>query len=163
MKAMNRIVTSESLFGFCRLVVVLVCLAGLLVVAGSAQAVLVEQGTITDTGGGVGDYFGGSVALSADGNTAIVGASGDNVNQGYATIFIRSGGVWTQQQRITQRDGESYDYFGRSVALSADGNTAIVGASEDNVGSDTNEGSATIFTRSGTTWTHQQTIFRTLG
>ena len=70
MKAKIRIVTIKSLFGLCRLV--LVGLVGLLVVVGSAQAVLVPQQTITQTGGAVLDQFGGSVALSSDGNTAIV-------------------------------------------------------------------------------------------
>ena len=38
-----------------------------------------------------------SVALSADGNTAIVGGYGDNGSAGAAWVFTRSGGVWTQQ------------------------------------------------------------------
>ena len=40
---------------------------------------------------------GASVALSADGNTAIVGGPGDNNGQGAAWVYTRSGGVWTQQ------------------------------------------------------------------
>ena len=58
---------------------VLVCLVGLLVVVGSAQAVLVQQQTITQTSGAADDFFGRSVALSSDGNTAIVGAPQDDV------------------------------------------------------------------------------------
>ena len=112
------------------------------------------------------DWFGWSVALSADGNTAIVGAYfddvGSNVNQGSATIFTRSGTTWTQQQTITQSDGASSDYFGYSVALSADGNVAIVGAAIDDVGP-VNQGSATVFTRSGGVWTQEQTITQTNG
>jgi hypothetical protein len=38
-----------------------------------------------------------SVSLSSDGNTAIVGGSGDNSGIGAAWVFTRSGGVWTQQ------------------------------------------------------------------
>ncbi len=160
-----RIVTSKSLFGLCRLGVVLVCLAGLLVVVGSASAVLVQQQTITQTDGAANDYFGRSVALSSDGNTAIVGAYKDNSTQGSATIFTRSGGVWTQQQTITQSDGAGDDYFGSSVALSSDGNTAIVGASEDDVGVGVgvDQGSATIFTRSGGVWSQQGTITQSDG
>ncbi len=154
-----RIVTIESLFGLCRLGVVLVCLAGLFVVAGSAQAVMVQQQTITQTDGAANDLFGISIALSSDGNTAIVGASGDNSNQGSATVFTRSGTTWTQQQTITQTDGAANDYFGVSVALSSDGNTAIVGAHGDN----STQGSASVFTRSGATWTLQQAITQTDG
>ena len=141
MKAKIRIMRSKSLFGFCRLGVVLVGLVGLLVVVGSAQAVLVQQGTITQSGGAAGDYFGRSVALSSDGNTAIVGAFGDDSFRGSATIFTRSGGDWTEQETITQSGGEAFDSVGVSVALSSDGNTAIVGALGDN----SSQGSATIF------------------
>jgi hypothetical protein len=122
-----------------------------------------EQQTITQSTGAAGDEFGFSVALSSDGNTAIVGARGDN-NQGSATVFTRSGVTWTQQQTITQSTGAAGDQFGWSIALSADGNTAIVGAyADDGVGLNTNQGSATVFTRSGSTWTQQQTITQTGG
>lgn len=40
---------------------------------------------------------GGAVALSADGNTAIVGAAGDSGNIGAAYIYVRAGGIWSQQ------------------------------------------------------------------
>ena len=133
MKAKIRIVTSKSLFGLCRLGVVLVCLVGLLVVVGSAHAGLVPQQTITQTGGAASDNFGYSVALSSDGNTAIVGAYGDSLDQGSASVFTRSGGVWRLVQTITQTSGAAGDVFGASVALSSDGNTAIVGAPQDDV------------------------------
>jgi hypothetical protein len=38
-----------------------------------------------------------SVALSADGNTAIVGGHVDNSGTGAAWVYTRSGGVWSQQ------------------------------------------------------------------
>ncbi len=159
--------TSKSLFGFCRLGVVLVCLAGLLVVVGSAQAVLVQQQTIAQTGGAASDFFGFSVALSSDGNTAIIGAprddNGSNVDQGSATIFTRSSGTWIQQENVIQSTGVAGDHFGESVALSADGNTAIVGAPTNNPWPRTSSGSATIFTRSSGVWTEQETITPTLG
>ena len=40
-----------------------------------------------------------SVALSADGNTALIGGSGDNGDAGAAWVFTRSGSTWTQQGR----------------------------------------------------------------
>jgi len=39
---------------------------------------------------------GWSVALSGDGNTAIVGGGGDNSSTGAAWVYTRSGTVWTQ-------------------------------------------------------------------
>jgi hypothetical protein len=40
---------------------------------------------------------GTSVAISGDGNTAIVGGIYDNSNAGAAWVYTRSGGVWSQQ------------------------------------------------------------------
>src|SRR5262249_22662759 len=40
---------------------------------------------------------GRSVALSADGNTAIIGGLGDGTGSGAVWGFTRDGGVWTQQ------------------------------------------------------------------
>ena len=81
---------------------------------------------------------GWSVALSNDGNTAIVGGDRDNSGSGAAWVFTRSGGVWTQQAKLVGGGGTS-------VALSSDGNTAIVGG-----------GAATaVFTRSGGVWSQQ--------
>jgi hypothetical protein len=106
------------------------------------------------------DYFGTSVAISEDGNTAIVGAHGDNVDDaGAAYIFTRSGTTWTQQQKIQASDKQGNDEFGKSVAISGDGNTAIVGARLEDTGVTIGDaGAAYIFTRSGTTWTQQQKI-----
>jgi hypothetical protein len=81
------------------------------------------------------DLQGYSVALSADGNTAIVGGPGDNnpyyvgdPGIGAAWIYTRSGGVWTQQgPKLVGNDFGWLAGQGTSVALSADGNTALVG------------------------------------
>ena len=94
--------------------------------------------------------FGQSVALSADGSTALVGAPQDNGNVGAAWVFAFSGGSWVQQgPKLTGATGAAG--FGWSVALSADGNTAVVGGPADNG----NAGAAWVFTRSGQTWTQQ--------
>ena len=111
------------------------------------------------------DYFGTSVSISSDGNTAIVGAYGEDTgatsagatSAGAAYIFTWSGTTWTQQQKIQASDKQASDFFGFSVSISEDGNTAIVGAyGEDTGGSDA--GAAYIFTRSGTSWSEQQKI-----
>jgi len=94
---------------------------------------------------------GASVALSADGTTAIVGGDGDNNNVGAAWVFTQSGGTWTQQTKLVGTGYSGTPYQGRSVALSADGTTAIVGGPGDN----NNVGAAWVFTQSGGTWTQQ--------
>src|SRR5262245_748280 len=96
---------------------------------------------------------GTSVALSADGNTAIVGGVGDNGFIGAAWVFTRSGGVWTQEgpKLVGGGVGGGFANQGASVALSGDGNTAIVGGNNDNGF----VGAAWVFTRSGGVWTQQ--------
>ena len=95
---------------------------------------------------------GTSVALSADGNTAIVGGPNDNTGAGAAWVFTRSGGVWTQQgDKLVGTGAVGSAAQGSSVALSADGHTAIVGGPNDN----TNTGAAWVFTRSDGVWTQQ--------
>jgi hypothetical protein len=90
-------------------------------------------GATSEHGGGLWSQ-GASVALSADGNTAIVGGPSDNKTKGAAWVYTRTGGVWTQQGNKlvgsdAYRGGESQSPSGQgmAVALSADGNTAIVG------------------------------------
>jgi FG-GAP repeat len=96
--------------------------------------------------------FGTSVALSADGNTALIGGPGDNEKVGAAWVFTRSGSGWTQQgEKLTGADETGDGKFGGSVALSADGNTALIGGSLDNDG----QGAVWAFTRSSSTWTQQ--------
>jgi hypothetical protein len=117
-------------------------LAALLVSSQLAFAQFAQQGPKLVGTGAVGPASQSySVALSADGNTAIVGGWTDNSQIGAAWVFIRSGGVWTQQGDKLVGTGDQ----GWSIALSADGNTAIVGSL----------GSALVFTRSGGVWTQQ--------
>jgi uncharacterized protein (TIGR03437 family) len=88
---------------------------------------VVEQGT--------------SVSLSADGNTALIGGPYDNnfpyIQQhtgaiGAAWVFTRLGTVWNQQGAKLVGSGiDGSAYQGRSVALSADGSTALVGGPDD--------------------------------
>ena len=113
----------------------------------------IQQGEKMLGTGNTGAAFQGySVALSADGNTAIVGGMGDDNNKGAAWIYTHSAGVWTQQGgKLIGTGGSSDARQGFSVSLSADGNTAIVGGSFDYFGT----GAAWVWTRSGSNWTQQ--------
>jgi hypothetical protein len=62
-------------------------------------------------------------------------------------------GAASQQAKLTATDGAAFDDFGLSVAV--DGDTAVVGAFNDDVGANANQGSAYVFTRTGSTWTEQ--------
>ena len=78
--------------------------------------------------------FGITVALSSDGNTALIGGNADNSYVGAAWVFTRSGTTWTQQTttKLTATDESGNAFFGNSVALSSDGNTALIGGDADN-------------------------------
>jgi hypothetical protein len=118
-----------------------------------ALAQFTQQGpklVATDAVGSAGQGL--SVALSADGNTAIVGGPGDDSGVGAAWVYTRSGGIWSQQAKLvgTGAVGNA-GQGGGAVALSADGNTAIVSGEGDN----STTGAAWVFARSGGVWTQQ--------
>jgi len=106
------------------------------------QAYVKASNTNENDGGG----FGRSIALAADGNTLAVGAPyGDS---GAVSVFTRSGASWAQQAYL-KANTDGCDWFGRSIALAADGNTLAVGAFYE-------RGLAvSVFTRSGASWTQQ--------
>jgi hypothetical protein len=153
--------SDESLFGTFGISVALSADGNTALVGGShaawvfmrSRGTWTQQGsklTASDETGASG--FGSSVALSADGNTALIGGLVDNSNTGAAWVFTRSGSTWTQQgSKLTASDETGQGHFGSSVALSSDGNTALIGGPADN----SNTGAAWVFTRSGSTWTQQ--------
>jgi hypothetical protein len=124
-------------------------------------------------------YAFGTVGLSGDGNTLVVGspneasnATGINGNQsdtsaneaGAAYVFKRMGATWSQQAYVkaSNRSG----FFGTSVALSSDGSTLVIGGPDESsgatgVGGDQNNtsapasGAAYVFTASGSSWSQQ--------
>jgi hypothetical protein len=124
----------------------------------SAAAAFVEQGKLTASDAAAQDNLGFSVAISGD--TAVVGAPrdqvGSNVNQGSAYVYVRAGGVWTQQQKLTASDGIANDEFGYSVAVVGD--TIFVGRHFTQAGNNARtRGAVYVYTRAGTTWTQAPT------
>jgi hypothetical protein len=138
----------------------------------------VQQAYVKPSNTAPGYDFGVSLALSADGNTLAVGASGekslatgvggDETNRGGSScgavyVFARSGTAWGQQAYVKASNTNSGDYFGFSVALSASGDTLAVGAFKEDskatgVGGNqadntvTDSGAVYVYTRSGTAW-----------
>lgn len=89
--------------------------------------------------------FGQAVALSADGDTLAVGAYGEDnrahgINPtstaglgydpyaGAVYVFVRQADTWVQQAYVKASTADNHEWFGRSVALSADGDVLAVGA-----------------------------------
>jgi hypothetical protein len=114
-----------------------------------AQKVLAEDGRS-------GDWLGQAVAISGD--TAVIGARGDDSQTGSAYVFIRGeDGVWRQQAKLTADDRLANDRFGYSVAVSGD--IAVVGALFDDRNDndkDENFGAAYVFSRAEDGTWHQQ-------
>jgi hypothetical protein len=98
-------------------------------------------------------YFGFSVAISGDGKTALIGCHVEKNHVGSAWVFANSGTGWKQQgKKLTGEEEEvGKGDFGYSVALSYKGETAAVGAFNDNSGL----GAVWIYTRSGEEWKQQ--------
>jgi hypothetical protein len=134
-----------------------------------------------------GDSFGVSVALSDDANTILIGSLDEDcrctgiihgptdvggndqpsdTSTGAAYVFVRSGSTWTQQAYIKPSTIHRGDWFGNRLALSGDGNVALIGAPlEDNnaqglngnqqSGTADEAGAAWLFSRGNGRWTQR--------
>lgn len=113
------------------------------------------QTKLTTADGEAGDRCGSDLAVSGD--TAVLGCPwdtiGSNDRQGSAYVFVRSASGWMQQQKLTFSPAANEE-FGSSVAI--EGDTIVVGARSAQVGG--SNGVGYVFTRAGTTWTHQQVL-----
>ncbi len=130
-----------------------------------------------------GDQFGYSLDLSTDGNTLAVGArnedsaatgingneANNSSNAGAVYLFTRSGSTWNQQAYLKASNTDADDWFGDSIALSANGDTLAVGAvlegstatginGNETDNSATYAGAVYLFTRNGTAWSQQAYI-----
>ncbi len=134
-----------------------------------------QQAYLKAGNAGLLDQFGYSVAVSDD--TVVVGAyledsAATGVNNtpnenapdaGAAYVFVRSGTNWAQQAYLKAGNAGAGDQFGISVAI--DGDTAIVGASQEDGGAtgangtpdnnSGNSGAAYVFLRNGSNWIQQ--------
>lgn len=110
------------------------------------RAIILPSGGVV-----VGGRFGKSVALSADGTTALVGDPSANGQRGGAWVFALSGASATVQATLTDAEAAHFDHVGRSVALSGDGSTALIGVP----GAAEYAGAALVFTRTGESWSRE--------
>jgi hypothetical protein len=103
------------------------------------------------------ESFASSVAISANGDVILVGASWDAGNTGATWVFTRSGSGWSQQgPKLTSSSPSTEEHFGNSVSLSASGDMALIGAVDHKEGpteGDPPQGAAYVFARSAATWT----------
>jgi cysteine-rich repeat protein len=107
----------------------------------NGQGVWTQQVYVKASNTNASDEFGSSVSLSGDGSILAVGAGreasgatgigGDQANNtpdaGAVYVFV-SDGQWSQQAYVKASNTHGGDFFGQSVALSADGSILVVGA-----------------------------------
>jgi hypothetical protein len=119
--------------------------AGAAYVFARSGAIWTQQAYVKPSNAQAADRFGFSITLSGDGNTLAVGsydedgsATGVNgasdegaPNSGAAYVFVRRGGVWTQDSYLKASNTVRNIAFGSSMTLSADGATLAVGAVDE--------------------------------
>lgn len=128
-----------------------------------AAYVLVRSGTswvvaqvLRASNAGAGDGFGRAVAIHGD--TIVVGADTEDgvgdamTDAGAAYVFVRAGGVWTEQAVLRGSTGAAGDCGGRGVAVWGD--VVAVGAECKSF----NTGAVYMFRRAGTTWAETQIV-----
>lgn len=116
-----------------------------------AGEIWTEEAKLLASDGEAGDLFGSAVAISGD--TALIAAYFDDNENGEAAgsayVFVRDGGIWTEEAQLLASDGEASENFGFSISLSE--NVALIGVPYDDE-KGISSGSAYVFVRSGGVW-----------
>src|SRR4051794_35168870 len=131
-----------------------------------ADIMIAGESVVMPPGSGANNLFGYALALSADGHTLAIGAYGETNLAGAVYVYVNTSGTWTQQARLEASNHEAQDVFGYALAISAEGNSLIVGAPDEDGGATTingdgadnskgSAGAAYVFARAGTTWAQQ--------
>lgn len=126
------------------------------------NGVWTEQAKLIASDGAAFDHFGWSVSISS--SYVLIGSYLDDsplADAGSAYVFSRSGNTWTQQAKLTASNAAANKHFGYSVSL--DNTYAVIGAKDDDIGSNTDEGSAYFFHRIGSSWVQEDNVVAPFG
>lgn len=108
------------------------------------------------------DEFGGKMALSASGDTALIGGAYNLKKKGEVWVFQRNGETWSQQgSPLAQPEKKKYaKLLGAAVALSADGNLALAGAPgvEDDEKPSKGLSAVYVYERTGESWSFREKL-----
>jgi hypothetical protein len=117
-----------------------------------------QQQILYASDGTTDDHFGQAVAI--DGTLILISSMFDDVglndNQGSVYVFSYSGNNWIEQAHLFASDGAEGDKFGFAVAISS--SMVIIGAPEDDIDQEIDQGSAYIFSYNGNNWSQSQKI-----
>lgn len=116
--------------------------------------VWIEEAVLSGQGALASAALGHSVALAGD--LLVAGEphfryTTNAQTPGFAHVYLRTGSVWTETQRLSNPSGYMNGLFGQSVAF--EGNTIVIGAPEGPV-----HGQAYVFEDVGGTWTLTQQL-----
>lgn len=132
-----------------------VALAGSAYVFDRDGADWIQAGKLVASDAEFQDLLGHAVAIWGD--TVLVSARNDDhsgqIDAGSVYVFVRSGGTWVEEAKLVASDAAAGDLFGISVAI--EGDTAVVGARDDDHSGAIDAGSVYVFERNGTTWSEQ--------
>jgi len=115
----------------------------------------IQVAKLTASDGQADDELGQSVSVSSDGGTVVAAASSANLLQGAAYVFVMSAGGWTsaaETAKLTASDGASGDELGKSVSISGDGGTIVLGAPFAAINSNSEQGAAYVFVKPASGW-----------
>ncbi len=102
--------------------------------------------------------FGAALAVSADGNTILIGAYQDDDNgssAGAAYLFTYNSSGW-DERKIKASDGAAGYHFGGSLAMSSNGGVFFIGAGSDDIGTVTDAGSVYLYYYDGSSWSEKK-------
>ena len=131
--------------------------------AQAATAAFFQAATVTNANGIAGDFTGGSVAISTDGATMVVGVPAANSSQGEAYVYTRGANGWqtaNQPAVLSASNGAGGDQFGFSVSVSQNGSVIAVGAPDAGAGG-SSRGEVYVFNRPNGGWAPQSTQTQT--
>lgn len=125
---------------------------------------LQQQRMIASDGASV-DRYGTDVSISSTvgfGNPRMIigsiGARTGGISIGAAYVYTYLFGSWVGEKKLIANDGLIGDEFGKYVAISAQGTTAVIGCQFCAVGSNQQQGSAYVYRLSGTSWNQQEKL-----
>ena len=109
-----------------------------------------QQAELQDPGQGTYDFFGLDVTFAS--RSILVGAYGENGNQGAVFVYTLHGHAWAEKAEIADPAATANDFFGISIAASK--KTLVVGAS----GNDGSKGAAYVYTEVNGGWVRRATL-----
>jgi len=122
-----------------------------------------ETQKLVASDGAANDEFSVSVAVAND--TALIGTPyatiGGNQYQGAVYAFTRTGGTWSQTQKLVASDGQAFAGYGWFASI--DGSGALIGAMYATVAGNSNQGEAYVLARSGETWSETNALIASDG